>query len=68
MDNENVKRMRKFFERDRFALACGVEIDEVNEEYAICSAAITDDTLNANDKVQGGMIFTLADLTFSTDG
>ncbi|MBQ7652858.1 MAG: PaaI family thioesterase [Clostridia bacterium] len=65
MENENVNKMKEFFARDRFAEACGVVIEEVTDEYAVCSAEITDMTLNAGDKVQGGMIFTLADLTFS---
>jgi len=66
MKDENVLKMEKFFERDRFASHCGVKIEEVNSNYAICSAKISDFTLNAADCVQGGMVFTLADLTFST--
>ena len=68
MDNKEQKyleEMRAFFYRDRFAKHCGVRIVEVNDNYAVCAADITENTLNASDCVQGGMIFTLADLTFS---
>ena len=65
MKDKNVLKMEQFFYKDEFAKTCGIKIEEVTYEYAVCSAKIEPFTLNAGDRVQGGMIFTLADLTFS---
>ena len=56
----------KFFSSDLFAKdACGIIIDEVNENYAKCHFDIKAHHLNADGVVMGGAIFTLADFTFA---
>ena len=53
------------FSRDRFSIeTTGVKIEKVEENYCLCSLAIEDKHLNANDFVMGGAIFTLADYAF----
>jgi acyl-CoA thioesterase len=56
--------IRKIFSRDLFAAEAGIVIDEVREDGVTCSMAITEKHLNAAGIVQGGAIFTLADMTF----
>ncbi|MBP2030654.1 acyl-CoA thioesterase [Methanohalophilus levihalophilus] len=57
--------LKKFFERDKFAALCGIELLEVSEGYAKASMKITENHYNGVRTVQGGAIFTLADLTFA---
>jgi acyl-CoA thioesterase len=56
---------RAYFSADRWAAAAGVVIDSVREEAVECSMEITEVHRNANGGVQGGAIFTLADLAFA---
>lgn len=56
---------RKFFSRDRYAALTGIEIVEVGKGYCKASLTIKDKHLNAANVVQGGAIFTLADLAFA---
>ena len=65
MNMMNIEDLKRFFERDRFVKANGIEILSVDNEKAICKAYITDNHLNANDAVQGGMLYTIADFTFA---
>ncbi|MBP5366055.1 MAG: PaaI family thioesterase [Bacteroidales bacterium] len=58
MDGEKVK---KFFEKDRFAMESGVVIDRVSDGEAEAHLDVDDRHLNANGTCQGGAIFTLAD-------
>lgn len=57
--------LKAFFEKDRYAKACGIQIDEMAPGRAVCSFEIEDHHLNAGHAVQGGAIFTLADFTFA---
>ena len=52
-------------QNDRFAIANGIELVEVNGDYATAKAPIHPDSLNADGVAQGGFIFTLADLCFT---
>jgi acyl-CoA thioesterase len=61
----DLEKIRAFFARDRFAARAGVFIDAVTEDEVQCSMPITPDHLNAGGGVQGGAIFTLADLAFA---
>jgi acyl-CoA thioesterase len=63
--NIDVDRIREYFSADRFAAAAGIVIDSVAEDRVECSMEITDRHRNAGGAVQGGAIFTLADLTFA---
>lgn len=62
MDTETA---RKVFGRDRFAALAGIEILEAGKGYCRASLSIEDKHLNAANVVQGGAIFTLADLAFA---
>jgi acyl-CoA thioesterase len=61
----DLEKIRAFFARDRFAANAGVVIDAVTEDEVQCSLTITPEHLNAGGGVQGGAIFTLADLAFA---
>ena len=62
MNNDEIK---EFFKNDRFAGLIGVKIESITPEEIICCIEIEEYHLNAGDKVQGGVIFTLADFTFA---
>jgi acyl-CoA thioesterase len=55
----------EFFKRDRYAAMAGVELLEAREGYARAAMPVTPKHLNAGRTVQGGAIFTLADLAFA---
>lgn len=61
----NTDTASKFFARDRYAALTGVEIVESGAGYCKASLTIEDKHMNAADVVQGGAIFTLADLAFA---
>ncbi|MDR2364770.1 MAG: PaaI family thioesterase, partial [Zoogloeaceae bacterium] len=64
--NIDLDKIRAFFAADRFACRqAGVVIDSVTEDEVQCGMAITEQHLNAGGAVQGGAIFTLADLAFA---
>lgn len=65
MEFTGVEEAREFFKGDRFATTNGMEIDEIGEDYAICSMEIGENHLNANGTVMGGVYFTLADFAFA---
>ncbi|MBR2530391.1 MAG: PaaI family thioesterase, partial [Lachnospiraceae bacterium] len=56
---------RENFKNDRFATNAGMVIDEMGEDYSVCSVTLNDDHKNAYGGVMGGAIFTLADLAFA---
>src|SRR5210317_1105750 len=62
MDTENA---RKLAARDRFAMLAGIEIVEAEAGYCKARMKIEDKHLNAANVVQGGALFTLADLAFA---
>jgi acyl-CoA thioesterase len=61
----DLERIRLFFSADRFAAAAGIVIDSAGADQVECSMEITGMHRNAGGAVQGGAIFTLADLTFA---
>jgi acyl-CoA thioesterase len=61
----DINRFRKFFAEDKFAMNAGVHIDSVTPDSVVCSLEIGPQHLNAGGGVQGGAIFTLADLAFA---
>jgi uncharacterized domain 1 len=61
----NTDEIKEFFSDDRFAVMIGVKIDSIEPDEIICSLDIKDHHLNAGNRVQGGVIFTLADFTFA---
>jgi acyl-CoA thioesterase len=63
--SSGIEEIRAFFARDRFAAGAGIVIDAATEDEVRCSMEITPEHLNAGGFVQGGAIFTLADLAFA---
>ncbi|MDR3213951.1 MAG: PaaI family thioesterase [Azoarcus sp.] len=61
----DIEKIRAFLANDRFAANAGIVIDSVTEDEVQCSMPITREHLNAVGTVQGGAIFTLADLAFA---
>ncbi len=59
---ENIK---EFFKNDNFAALSGIELLEVSPGYAKAIMKIEEKHLNALKTVQGGALFTLADLAFA---
>lgn len=60
-----MEKIKKFFEGDLFAKHCGIEILEVKPGWSRCRLEIQERHLNGVRVVQGGAIFTLADLAFA---
>ncbi len=60
-----IEEAREHFKKDRFATNAGMVIDEMGEDYSVCSVTLNDDHKNAYGGVMGGAIFTLADLAFA---
>jgi acyl-CoA thioesterase len=62
----DLEKIRRFFAADRFACQqAGVVIEAVTEDCVQCGMTLGERHLNAGGGVQGGAIFTLADLTFA---
>ncbi|MDR0578910.1 MAG: PaaI family thioesterase [Candidatus Accumulibacter sp.] len=57
--------IKEFFGRDRYAALAGIELLEVEPGRARARMEIGEKHLNAGNTVQGGAIFTLADLAFA---
>ncbi|MDR2607922.1 MAG: PaaI family thioesterase [Treponema sp.] len=62
---KNLEKIRNFFKADRWASGAGIVIDSADDETVQCSMEIRDIHRNAGGAVQGGAIFTLADLAFA---
>lgn len=56
---------KKYFKKDKFASLAGIEILEVSPGYAKAKMEIKEKHLNAVGTVQGGALFTLADIAFA---
>lgn len=61
----STEEAREYFKNDAFAYNSGMMLDELGEDFAVCSVPIREGLRNANGGVQGGAIFTLADLAFA---
>lgn len=62
---KSLEEARENFKEDKFATNMGARIDELTEEYAVCSLELNDLHRNAYGGVMGGVIFTLADFAFA---
>ncbi len=62
---KDLEEARAYFQGDRFALENGVVIDEIGDGSSVCSLILTDRCRNAEGRVMGGAVFTLADLAFA---
>ena len=65
MNQIDKEALKEFFLHDEFARQNGIEIVEVAEGYARTQVRIEPRHLNAGGYVQGGVLFTLADLAFA---
>ncbi len=65
MSSIDTKALKDFFLHDEFARQNGIEIVEIAEGYARTQVRIEPRHLNAGGYVQGGVLFTLADLAFA---
>ena len=63
--NIDLNHIRDHFKKDRFATGAGIKIDSVTEDSVVCSLDLNEGHKNSIGNVQGGAIFTLADLTFA---
>jgi len=61
----DLEHIRNHFKNDRFAAGIGIKIDSVTEDCVVCSLELKESHKNSVDNIQGGAIFTLADLTFA---
>ena len=59
------QKLKDFFVHDEFARLNGIAIVEVREGYACTRVTLEPRHLNAGGYVQGGVLFTLADLAFA---
>lgn len=62
---KSLEEARENFKEDKFATNMDAKIDELTEEYAVCSLELNDSHRNAYGGVMGGVIFTLADFAFA---
>ena len=58
---KTLKEAQEVFRGDRFATANGMQIDELGEDWCVCSMTLTENHRIAYGGVMGGVIFTLAD-------
>ncbi|MDR1861385.1 MAG: PaaI family thioesterase [Bacteroidales bacterium] len=61
----DIEKLKDFFKNDLFAADSGIKIVEAGEGYCKTELEITPRHLNAAGVVQGGALFTLADLAFA---
>ncbi len=61
-----LEEAREFFANDKYAtISTGITIDEIGEDYAICSFVTDERHMAAHGQVMGGTFFTLADFAFA---
>ena len=65
MNQTEKEALKDFFLHDEFARQNGIDIVEITEGYACTQVCIESRHLNAGGYVQGGVLFTLADLAFA---
>ena len=64
-DRKHGERVAAFFERDRFARENGIRIVEVRAGFGHAELTVEPRHLNSVGILQGGALFTLADLAFA---
>ena len=61
----DLEQLREHYKKDRFATENGIVLDSVTEDCVVCSMVLTPGHQNAAGGIQGGAIFTLADLALA---
>ena len=62
---QSVEEAQEDFRGDHFATDNGMRIEEIGDGTSVCSMEISERHRNANHRVMGGAIFTLADFAFA---
>jgi acyl-CoA thioesterase len=62
---QSVEEAQEYFRGDHFATDNGMRIEEIGDGTSVCSMEISERHRNANHRVMGGAIFTLADFAFA---
>lgn len=62
---KNLEEAKEFFAHDLFATENGMTLDDIGDDWAEASVALTDRHRNAQGGIMGGVMFTLADLAFA---
>lgn len=62
---ETLQKAKQFFNNDNFQKMVGVEIEQVQNGYSVCTLKLNQNHFNADGLVQGGVLFTLADSAFA---
>ncbi len=62
---KSIEEIREFFAKDAFATNAGGYIEEVGDNYSVCSMPVDERHVNAVGNVMGGVYFTLADFAFA---
>ncbi len=60
-----LKEVRERFKDDHFAMKLGIEIEKIEDGYALCVLTIDDSMINAAGTIMGGVYFTLSDFAFA---
>ena len=60
-----LEEAREVFKGDRFAAANGMQIDELGDDWCVCSMTLREDHCNAYGGVMGGVTFTLGDFALA---
>ena len=61
----SIEEAREFFKDDKFATNLGICLDELTDDYCVCSLDLNENHKNAVGGVMGGVMFTLADFSFA---
>lgn len=62
MDNELKEKIFKLIGNDKFAALCDMQLTELSEGRAVAKMTVSEKHFNGLGTVQGGALFTLADL------
>lgn len=61
----SVQEAIAYFKNDKFAYNSGMVLEDLGEDFSLCSMELGEGHLNANGGIMGGVMFTLADLAFA---
>ena len=62
---QSLEAAREYFRKDTFAMNNDMALEELTEDGAVCSMAVTERHQNAEGGLMGGAILALADFTFA---
>ncbi|MCR5522464.1 MAG: PaaI family thioesterase [Clostridia bacterium] len=62
---KSVSEAAEFFKGDKFATTNGMVLEDLGEDYSVCSMVLGENHRNALGGVMGGVTFTLADFAFA---